>query len=45
MQFWYNFYLPLVISGEMTLENLQAALAKGRITQEEYDDLITHIPN
>jgi hypothetical protein len=28
----------------MTLAQLDAAKLKGRITQEEYDDLVTHIP-
>jgi hypothetical protein len=42
--FWYNFYLPLVLSGQMNLEQLQAALAKGRITQSEFDDLVSKIP-
>lgn len=41
---WYRIYLPLVESGEMTLEQIDAALAKGRITQAEHDDLVSHIP-
>ena len=37
---WYNIYLPLWIQGKMTIEQLQVALAKGRITQEEYDAIV-----
>lgn len=43
-QTWYNIYLPLVISGNMRLEQLDKALARGRITQEEYNDLVSHLP-
>lgn len=43
-QTWYNIYLPLVISGDMSLEQLNKALTKGRITQAEYDDLVSRIP-
>ncbi len=44
-QIWVNIYLPLWISGQMTLEQLQAALTKGRITQDEYDFIISHPQN
>ncbi len=40
-QIWVNIYLPLWISGQMTLAQLQAALAKGRITQAEYDYIVS----
>jgi hypothetical protein len=43
-QLWYNIYLPLVISGQMTLAQLDTAKTKGRITQVEYNDLVSHIP-
>lgn len=39
-QVWVNIYLPLWISGQMTIEQLQAALAKKRITQAEYDMIV-----
>lgn len=39
-QVWVNIYLPLWVSGQMTEMQLQTALAKGRITQEEYDTII-----
>ncbi len=42
---WYNLYLPLWISGNMTIEQLQKALAKGRITQEEYDRINATLQN
>lgn len=44
-EFWANFYLPLWISGQMTIEQLQAALDKGRITQDEYDYIIAQPQN
>jgi hypothetical protein len=37
---WYNIYLPLWITRKMTIEQLQTALAKGRITHEEYELII-----
>lgn len=37
---WKDFYLPLWISGDMTIEQLQAAVVKGRITQSEYEEII-----
>lgn len=37
---WYNIYLPLWISGDMTVAQLNIALTKGRITQAEYDAII-----
>ncbi len=37
---WVNIYLPLWVSGQMTTEQLQAALTKGRITQAEYDMIV-----
>lgn len=37
---WYNIYLPLWIQRQMTIEQLNTALAKGRITQPEYDSII-----
>jgi hypothetical protein len=37
---WYNIYLPLWITNQMTIEQLQIAMSKGRITQEEYDSII-----
>lgn len=39
-QVWVNIYLPLWISGQMTIEQLDAAKAKGRITQPEYDQIV-----
>lgn len=39
-QIWVNIYLPLWISGEMTIEQLQIALTKKRITQPEYDMIV-----
>lgn len=42
-QVWVNIYLTLWISGQMSIEQLNAALAKRRITQEEYD-MITATP-
>ena len=44
-QVWVNIYLPLWISGQMTIEQLQAALAKGRITQAEYEYIIAQPQN
>lgn len=43
-QLWYNIYLPLVLSGQMSLAQLDVALAKGRITQIEYETLVSVIP-
>lgn len=37
---WYNLYLPLWIRGGMTVEQLQKAPAKERITQEGYDRIV-----
>ena len=37
---WYKIYLPLWVSRQMTIEQLQTALSKGRITQEEYDTIV-----
>lgn len=37
---WYKLYLALWINGDMTIEQLQTALAKGRITQAEYDAIV-----
>ena len=37
---WFNIYLPLWVARKMTVEQLQTALTKGRITQEEYDTII-----
>jgi hypothetical protein len=37
---WYNIYLPLWIQSKMTIAQLQTALSKGRITQEEYDKIV-----
>jgi hypothetical protein len=39
-QVWVNIFLPLWISGQMTIEQLDIAKTKGRITQEEYDMII-----
>jgi len=42
-QVWVNIYLPLWINGQMTIEQLQIAKTKVRITQPEYDKIIaTH---
>ena len=35
-----NFYLPLWIRGDMTIEQLQQAVVKERITQTEYEEII-----
>ena len=40
-QVWVNIYLPLWISGQMTIEQLDIALTKVRITQEEYDKIVS----
>jgi hypothetical protein len=37
---WYNIYLPLWITNQMTVGQLQLALNRGRIIQEEYDSII-----
>ena len=39
-QIWVNIYLPLWISGQMTSEQLQIAVAKMRITEDEYNNII-----
>jgi hypothetical protein len=39
-QLWVNIYLPLWIQRRMTIEQLQAAVVKGRITQDEYETII-----
>jgi hypothetical protein len=39
-QIWVNIYLPLWIQHLMTIEQLQAAIVKGRITQAEYEMII-----
>ncbi|MPM15683.1 hypothetical protein SDC9_62054 [bioreactor metagenome] len=40
MEVWYNLYLPLWIRGTMTIEQLQLAVTRERITQEKYDKII-----
>lgn len=40
-QVWVNIYLPLWISGQMTEEQLQLALSKGRISQTEYECIVS----
>lgn len=37
---WYNIYLPLWVTGQMTEEQLQTALAKGRVTEPEYNTIV-----
>lgn len=39
-QLWVNIYLPLWIQGRMTIEQLQTAVVKDRITQDEYETII-----
>lgn len=38
---WYNIYLPLWISGQMSPDQLDAALNKNRITTVEYEKIVT----
>lgn len=40
MAFWKNFYLPLWIRGDMTVEQLQQAVTKGRITIDEMEEIL-----
>lgn len=40
MEVWYNLYLPLWIRGAMTIEQLQLAVTRERITQEECDKIV-----
>lgn len=42
---WYNFYLDLWIQGTVTVAQLQKAVAKGRITQAEYEAIIATTQN
>lgn len=44
-QIWVNIYLPLWVSGQMKIAQLQTAMAKGRITQEEYDYIVAQPQN
>jgi hypothetical protein len=38
---WFNIYLPLWVSRDMTVEQLNKAKEKRRITQDEYDTIIS----
>lgn len=44
-QIWANIYLPLWVSGQMTIVQLQTAVVRGRITQEEYDYIVAQPQN
>jgi hypothetical protein len=40
-QIWVNIYLPLWISGQMTIDQLQLASSKERITPDEYEYIVS----
>lgn len=44
-QLWANIYLLLWVNKQMTIDQLHAAMAKGRITQAEYDYIASQPQN